>query len=173
MKKHLFLLLFAIVASIGTVSAQFISVADNSTADWNYLPSQYVFESKCPSGAAFTGLKSVKVYADPIYINILVEPNPEVITSLAWVPFHVYLNTDNSDATGGYSDLFTDANTDICLEGAVFGSETATTLAEAAISYAPAVYKWWGDVGGSGWIWIDPSGYPTADNCWGDRKSVV
>lgn len=139
---------------------QQIFVNDNSLDDWANVPAEFIVEAKCPADAALLGLKSVKVYADEYYIFIQAEPNMDDVTDLEWVPFHVYLNTDNSDATGGYGDEFTDANSDICLEGAVFGSG-------AAIPYAPGVFKWWGEVGGSGWEWTDPSVEHTADDGWG------
>lgn len=125
-----------------------ISVSDNSIADWDALDKDYVFEAVCPEDAAFLGLKSAKVYADEVYINILVEYDPETVTDLAWVPFHVYLNTDNSDETGGYGDQFADANTDILLEGAI--------LADGAHkSYSPGVHAWSGEIGGTGWTWTE------------------
>lgn len=145
-----------------------ISVEDNSLADWNALPAEFVFEAVCPEDAASLGLKKVKVYADKYYVFIQAEPDPETIVDLDWVPFHIYLNTDNSDKTGGYNDEHTDANCDVMLEGAVFGDEAATSLAEAAISYAPGVFKWWGEVGGTGWdYWTDPSTEHSADDGWG------
>jgi len=145
-----------------------IDVTDNSLADWDKVPEGYVFTEICPDDAQLLGLKSVKVCADAQYVYVLAEPDPETITDLAWVPFHIYLNTDNSDATGGYGDEFADANADVLIEGAVFGSETATTLEEAAISYAPATFKWWGEVGGSGWdFWTDPSTTHDATDKWG------
>ena len=146
---------------------QKIFVNDNSLADWANVPQDKIFSATCPADAALLGLKSVKVYADPYFIFIQVEADPETIEDRAWVPFHVYLNTDNSDATGGYGDEFTDANTDILLEGAVFGVKDAPTLAAAAIPWGPAVFHWWGEVGGSGWSWQDPDVEPTADNKWG------
>lgn len=136
-----------------------ISVSDNSLADWDKLPAEFVVESVCPQGAAKLGLKSVKAYADKYYIFLQVEPNPEDIVDLEWVPFHVYINTDNSDATGGYGDEFTDANADILLESAVFAGDP--------YPYNPAVFKWWGEVGGSGWDWTDPSVEHSGDDFWG------
>ena len=136
-----------------------VSITDNSIAEWATLPAEFVVEAKCPADAALLGLKSVKVYADQLYVNILVEPNMDDITDLEWVPFHIYLNTDNSDLTGGYGDEFLDANTDICMEGAVFAGDPC--------SYAPGVFKWWGEVGASGWEWTDPSVVHTADDKWG------
>jgi hypothetical protein len=144
-----------------------ISVSDNSLADWDKLPAEFVVEAKCPQGAGLLGLKSVKAYADKYYIFLQVEPNPEDIVDLEWVPFHVYINTDNSDATGGYSDQFKDPNADVLLEGAVFGNAEASSLAEAAIPWAPGVFKWWGEVGGSGWQWTDPSVEHSTDDKWG------
>ena len=137
-----------------------ISVADNSIADWDAIPAEYLFSAVCPEDAAMLGLKSVKVFADEIYINILVEPNMEDVTDLEWVPFHVYLNTDNSDETGGYGDEFTDANTDVLLETAVF-------CEGESFAYNPAVFYWWGEVGADGWEWTDPEVEATADNGWG------
>jgi len=136
-----------------------ISVKDASIADWDKVPAQFLVEAKCPEDAALLGLKSIKVYADYLYINLLVEYDPETITDLEWVPFHVYLNTDNSDATGGYSDQFTDPNADILLETAI--------IAEGESSYNPGVFKWWGEVGGSGWEWTDPTVEASAENKWG------
>ena len=162
MKNKIFTFILALVAStMLPVKAQsLIRVDDNSIADWDNLPENYVAEAVCPEDAALLGLKSVKVFADPIYINILVEPNMDDITDLFWVPFHVYINADNSDATGGYSDEFLDANTDIMLEGAFLVDEEPS-------SYNPAVFKWWGEVGGSGWEWIDPSIDHDASDYWG------
>ena len=182
--KKLFTLLLAVVASVGTMFASTkigdlyynldatdqtaevcgltdkIRIDDNSIADWNKLPAQYVAQAICPADAAYTGLKSVKVYADAKYINILVEPNMEDLPDLSYVPFDIFLNTDNSDATGGYGDLFTDANADILLEGALFSDNNPCI-------YAPYVSKWWGEVGGYGWEWADPSVSHDPSDCWG------
>ena len=137
-----------------------ISVTDNSLDDWKNLPSSYVAKAYCPSNASMTALKSVKVFADQTYINILVEPDMSKLPDLEWVPFHVFIDTDNSDKTGGYGDIFTDPNVDIMLETAVFAEGQP-------YSYNPAVFKWWGEVGGDGWQWIDPSVVHDAGDNWG------
>lgn len=137
-----------------------IKVNDNSLADWDALPANFVVSATCPEGAAMLGLKSVKVYADQLYINILVEPNMDDIVDTEWVPFHVYLNTDNSDATGGYGDEFTDANTNIMMEGALIADG-------APNNYNPSVWKWWGEVGADGWTWSDPAIVGDESNFWG------
>jgi hypothetical protein len=137
-----------------------ISVTDNSLADWEALPKEFVFSAECSDEAAMFGINGVAVYADPIYLNILVEFNPDEVVDLEWVPFHVYINTDNSDATGGYGDEFTDPNTDILLEGCIYsGGEP--------IAYNPAVFKWWGEVGADGWEWTDPSVPHDESDFWG------
>ena len=138
---------------------QKVKVDDNSIAEWDNLPAEYVVSATCPADASLLGLKSVKVYADKMYIFVLVEPNMDDVVDLEWVPFHVYINTDNSDKTGGYGDQFTDANTDILCEGAVFAGDP--------YPYNPAIFKWWGEVGGSGWDWTDPSVEHSGDDFWG------
>ncbi len=137
-----------------------IDVTDNSLADWDALPAEFVVSAVCPEDAAMLGLKSVKVYATEMYISILVEPNMDDITDLEWVPFHVYIDLDNSDATGGYGDEFADANADILCETAIFS-------AGEPYPYNPAVFKWWGEVGADGWDWTDPSVTHDASDFWG------
>ncbi len=137
-----------------------ISLNDNSLADWDALPAEYVVSATCPETATLFGLKSVKVYADELYIFILVEPDVEELgDDLSWIPFHVYINTDNSDATGGYGDEFLDANSDILLEGALYSNDP--------IAWGPSVCHWWGEVGANGWDWQDPSVTHSADDKWG------
>lgn len=138
-----------------------IDVTDNSLADWDALPAEFVVSATCPDGAALLGLKSVKVYATEMYINILVEPNMEDITDLSWVPFHVYIDLDNSDLTGGYGDEFADANCDILCE-------TGLWAEGEPCAYNPGVYRWWGEVGADGWdYWTDPSTTHDASDFWG------
>jgi hypothetical protein len=102
----------------------------------------------------------MKVYADLTYINLAVEYNPTVITDRAWVPFQVFIDTDNSTSTGGYSDLWTNGSIDVMLETAVMAEGVSNI-------YNPAVFWWWGPVGGSGWLWTDPNQEPTNENGWG------
>ena len=123
-----------------------INVEDGSVADWKKVPANYLASATCAAKATENGLKSVKVYADKEYINVLVEYNTNVITNTELVPFHMYINADNSASTGGYKDNWPDADTEILLEGFVFSGGTA-------ISYAPSIFEWIGGVGQSGWSW--------------------
>ena len=138
-----------------------IDVTDNSLADWDALPAEFVASAVCPENAALLGLKSVKVYATEMYINILVEPNMDDITDLSWVPFHVYIDLDNSDETGGYNDEHTDANCDILCETGLWSEGTPCV-------YNPGVYRWWGEVGTTGWdYWMEPGVTHDASDFWG------
>ncbi len=138
---------------------QIIKVDDNSLADWDNVPAEYLATTTHVEGASMDGLKSVKVYADELYINLLVEVNDEVVTDRAWTPFHVYINADNNAATGGFGDQWITPDVDVMLETAIF--------ADGAAQYNPAVFKWWGADGESGWLWTDPENPGTADNGWG------
>jgi hypothetical protein len=137
-----------------------IDVTDGSLADWEALPKDKVVSWECPAEASMLGLKGVAVYATEMYINILVEPDVEELGDLSWIPFHVYIDADNSDETGGYSTEFADPNADILCEGAIFADGEP-------ISYNPAVFKWWGEIGGDGWDWTDPSVEHGSEDYWG------
>ena len=139
---------------------QVIQVNDNSLADWANVPQDMIVTATCPEDAALLGLKSVKVYADKYFIFIIAEPDPKTVTDLSWTPFHVYIDTDNSDATGGYGDEFKDPNADVLLEGVVYADG-------APVAWGPAVFHWWGAVGEGGWIWQDPSVEHSGDDKWG------
>jgi hypothetical protein len=129
-----------------------ISVTDGSIEDWKALPAEKVASCECPDASAYLGLKGAAVYADAVYINVLVEYDPEEIVDRAWTPFHFYFNTDNSDLTGGYGDQWNDANTDILMEGAVFAAPEEGAEG-APCAYDPEVFAWTGEVGGTGWSW--------------------
>ena len=138
-----------------------IKVDDATLADWDNLPAEFVVSATLPEGCSYDGLKSMKVYADEMYINLAVEYDPEVITDLGWPGFHVYIDTDNSAATGGFGGQWSEAAFDVLLETGIFAEGVHNV-------YNPAVFYWWGEVGASGWEIIDPAlGEPVAENKWG------
>ena len=137
-----------------------ISVTDGTAADWDALPAEYVAFATHTEGCSYDGLKSVKVYCDDNYLNILVEVNLDVVTDREWTPFHIFLNADNSALTGGDYDIFSDADSEWMFETAIYQGGDVVT-------YNPAVFKWWGEVGGNGWQWTDPSSEHYAGDCWG------
>ena len=127
-------------------NASLISVTDGSLADWDLLPAEYVATATCNPNATENALKSLAVYADHNYINLLLEYDAQLITNTDNVPVHVYLNADNSAATGGYGDQWLDADTEIMLEGSII-------VGGKQESYNPTVFQWTGAVGGKGWYW--------------------
>lgn len=136
-----------------------ISVSDNSLADWDNVPAAFLATATRPDDAYDLGLKSVKVYADEMYINVLVEIDDEEITGRAWTPFHMYIDADGSATTGGYGDEFADAGIDIMLETAVFAENQP-------YNYNPGVSWWYGEVNGTGWEWCPEGAANDESDCW-------
>lgn len=139
-----------------------VNVKDNSIAEWATLPAEYVVSDTCPEDGVSLGLKSMKVYADQVYINILAEYDPEELGGGVWVPLHVLLNTDNNNATGGYGAYTTDFE-DVLLEGAFIANDEPC-------DYNPGVFKYWGAQGQkTEWddAWFEPGVTPSAENNWG------
>ena len=133
---------------------------DGNFADWDALDASKVVVATTQEGAKFDALKTVKVYADKLYINVYFEFDGDQIVDRSWVPFHIYLDVDNKTTTGGYGDEFTDASVDFMLETAIF-SEGAFN------NYNPSLWKWWGGVNESGWLWSDPSSDHDESDFWG------
>ena len=166
MRKLLFL--FVAIFATTTLFGQYyspISVTDGTAADWDALPAEYVAFATHTEGCSYDGLKSVKVYCDDNYLNILVEVNLDVVTDREWTPFHIFLNADNSALTGGDAlGIFADADSEWMFETAIYQGG-------AVVTYNPAVFKWWGEVGGNGWAWTErwEDGYYTEGDglCWG------
>lgn len=128
--------------------APLISVTDASVSDWRDVPSDFLATATSVPSASNTALKNVKVYADQKYINVLVEYDDAQITDKSLAPFHMYINTDNSAATGGYGEQWSDADIDIMLEGFVFENNQS-------VSYNPMIFQWTGTVGGNEWSWAE------------------
>lgn len=151
-----------------------ISVTDKSTADWDNVPAEYLAEAKHEGSTQWDKLKSLKVYADEMYINILAEYDAEFYQDPTRLTYkdgagevqeyysglHIYLDADNSDKTGGYGDEFADANAEINLECGFLS-------AGKHINWDPAYFKWWGEVGADGWEWTDPSVEHDGSDYWG------
>ena len=138
---------------------------DGEFADWDALDDAVVASCECADGTKYTGLLAMKVYADDEYVNVYFEFNDDEIVDRKWTTLQLYINADNSDETGGYGDEFADANAEWLLQGAFLAGESAET--SEFISCGLALFKWWGEVGGSGWNWTDPSVEHTSDDKWG------
>ena len=126
---------------------------DGDFSDWAKLDANKVATAKTDPDARHTALKLVKVYADEVFVFVYLEWDKDQISfekDVEHVPFHMYINGDGNTATGGYGDQFSDACSDLLLEGMLFdGSNWA--------GYDPGAYKWIGETNGTGWGW-EPDG---------------
>ena len=124
-----------------------ISVTDGTAADWDALPAEYVASATHTEGCSLDGLKSVKVFADEVYINLLVEWNTESITDLTIVPFHVYWNVDAGAETGGYGDQWLEPyDIDVLMEGFFYADNEP-------VAYEPGMYAYGGEYNTNEWNW--------------------
>jgi len=122
---------------------------DGDFADWSKLDASKVAVAKTDANANHTALKIAKVYADENYVFIYIEFDKDQITwevDVEHVPFHLYINGDGDTSTGGFGDQFSDACVDALCEGFL-------TDGSGFASYNPGVYKWTGEVNGTGWSW--------------------
>lgn len=127
---------------------------DGDFSDWAKLDASKVATAKnAGEDARHTALKTLKVYADEYFVFVYFEIDEDQIADREWVPFHLYIDGDGSDATGGFGDQWTDASVDVLTEGAVFADD-------AWCNYDPGAHKWTGEVNGTGWTWeeIVPEG---------------
>ena len=128
---------------------------DGDFADWAKLPAANVATATCNADAKYKVLKTVKAYADAQYIFLYVEYDPTAYDpETDWIPFHVYMNADNSAETGGYGDEFAEADAEWLLETSI-------------TAYDAALFKWWAEAGTNGWEWTEPGIEHTADDGWG------
>lgn len=146
-----------------------ISVTDATLDDWANIPAEYLtIIRKDPATKKLGGLDSIYVYADKYYLYLQVWYRADSLTKRDLVPFHIYLNADNNNATGGYDDYFTFGNAEWLLEGFLFQSGQPTT-------FNPALFMWWGALGTgiadqsnkTGWWWTDPANPGDETNGWG------
>ena len=132
---------------------------DGDFSDWAKLDANKIASATCDKGATKNALKTVKVYADAIYVFVYFEWDKDQISynpntapadqdsNAEEVPFHIYLNVDGDAKTGGFGDQFSDACTDIMFEGFIYPGGTSIG------SYEPGLYEWTGEANGSGWSW--------------------
>jgi len=125
-------------------------VIDGDFADWDAVPEANLYTATCAEEATYTALKVFKVCADADYVNVYFEYDVEQVVDLAWTPIHLYLDADNSAETGGGDANYSDADAEFMFEG-VFAADGDF------VSFDPALFHWWGEVGATGWLWTDPN----------------
>lgn len=122
---------------------------DGDFADWDALDASKVVEAVGATDAYYAGLTKVRIYADDLFINILLESNVDTNDAEAMAVAYyvnVLLNADNNQATGGYAEIWTDAGVDCLMQGWIWDGSTVG-------SYDPGCYAWNGEAGASGWNW--------------------
>ena len=133
-----------------------IKVDDASDADWAKVPEGYLFETKCAEGASKDALKSVKVFADDIYVNLLVEWDTELVADLTSVPFHVYWNVDGAAETGGYGDQWVEPyDIDVLMEGFFYAEPTEGCGYGEPCLYEPGMFAYGGAYNTNEWNWSE------------------
>lgn len=146
-----------------------VKVDDNSLADWDNLPAEFVFTAANVEGSSNDALNKITVYADEVYINILVEYNKEhELIDKAETPFHLYINADNSAETGGFSaGQWLTPDVDILFEGVIFS-------AGEAVPYEPGMFAYAGAPGTDEWNWseLTPAATPYASQWVGDKLEI-
>ena len=105
---------------------------DGDFADWAAVTP---LTATCNPDAKYTALTTLKVYTDEMYIHIYFEFSEDEIVDLAWVPFHVYINSDNNTEGCGDDQWIGQGGQDWLLEGAV--------IADGAFcSYNPGLFSY-------------------------------
>ena len=120
---------------------------DGDFSDWAKLDSKKVAVAKTLTDdeTSYTALKTVMVYADKNSVFIRFSFDKDQM-SMDYAPFHIWIDSDNDESTGGYAGNFTESSIDVMLEGTfIDGSEF--------VSYDPSVYQWIGEPHASGWDW--------------------
>ena len=138
-------------------------VIDGQFADWDAVPAEHLYTATCAEETTYSALKVMKVCSDELYLNLYFEYDVEQVVDLSWTPIHLYINADNSAETGGGDAAWSDADAEIMLEG-VFAADGEL------ISWDPAKFHWWGEVGATGWVWTqgDAEGFThSAEDNWG------
>ncbi|MBO7188100.1 MAG: hypothetical protein J6V31_00755 [Tidjanibacter sp.] len=124
---------------------------DGDFSDWDTLDaSKVVVAENATAPVKYGALKLVKVYADEMYVNVYFEAYEDVEAGAA---YHINLcfNSDNSELTGGYAGVWSDAGVDYLAQGWVYDGTVYG-------SYDPGVYPWVGEVGAEGWSWSTTEG---------------
>ena len=134
---------------------------DGNFDDWAALDQGTFSQNWGDDEATHPALTYCKVYATAEFIYVYFEWDMEYTEDTSWVPFHCYINTDGDATTGGYGDEFSDACSDVLLEGSIYdGGEIC--------SYWAGGYAWVGEPNASGWGWA-----PDTDNLFPDEAPTV
>ena len=113
---------------------------DGDFSDWDAVQT---VGATCAEGAKWTALKSVKVYVDQVYINVLIEVDEAQVTGDA--PIDIYINADNSQNPGN-NNWLGQSGQDYLLEGAYYADGQV-------VSFDPGLYPYTGSDQEVEWAW--------------------
>ena len=109
---------------------------DGDFSDWAGLDASKVSVAELPAlPVKYDALTLVKVYADEMFLNVYFEFDDAVVADKSWVPFHMYINADGNETTGGGDALWAPYCAEWLLETSIFSEG-------AFMSYDPAVFPW-------------------------------
>lgn len=129
-------------------------VIDGDFSDWDRLNPDYVSVAYSLPDAPHTAMHMMKAYADASALYVYFEYDLSAIApdpNSEWVPFHIYLNSDGNDKTGGtLHELTKNSGLEFMLESFLY--------ADGYRNYQEGgFYKWNGGDGEEGWNWEDYS----------------
>ena len=128
---------------------------DGDFSDWDTLDSRYVYTAYGDPDAPCTALNMMKAYADEEALYVYFEYDLEQIhpePDAEFVPFHIYINSDCNDYTGGWLYGYWQAGVDYCLESFLYYN--------GKLGYAEGgLYKWSGEDCEAGWLFFDEYAY--------------
>lgn len=136
---------------------EFVSLVtiDGNFDEWKNLPANSFVKVNNVEGSADAALLTATFHVDEMYINIYFEYDQNMVVAEpdedgeVYVPFHVYMDVDNSDATGGSPcHQYTNFSIDLLMEGSILDAAGYCT-------YYPSVFDWGGEVGEYAWSWSD------------------
>ena len=117
---------------------------DGDFADWDNL--EGVVVCKSDPDATKQGLLEMRVYADEVFMNVLLEFNPDIVTERTAAtenPVSLWLST--SKDAGGYN-MWSDLCIEYMLQGWCFNGDSYDT-------WTAGMYMWAGEVHAEGWTW--------------------
>lgn len=109
---------------------------DGDFSDWAALDASKVAVANCAADAKWTAMKTLKVYADEVYINIYFKVDADEITSDS--PVDVYLDADGS-ATGVANNFANESAIDYLLEGAYYSEGAVVSCDLGLFAYGGTV----------------------------------
>lgn len=112
---------------------------DGDFSDWDALDAKYVSTAYGDPNAPYSVLQMMKAYADMDALYVYFEydlskihPEPDV----EYVPFHIWINSDNDNYTGMWTSYFYNAGVDYLLESFLYNEGNLDYMEAGLFQYA-------------------------------------